>query len=178
MLEAAKCYVEPTVPEECYEGLKRGLLDGIEWTNPASNLPMKFHEVCKWALVPAVWQSMDLGDFLINMEAYNELPADLQAILESGMKDFAIKATLNQLVLDMDAMEKYKDMGMEITRWPEEDLITWKEAAAKVYAEECDKDPTFKQAYESKMRWKEKYYKYMATQAEYSHGDEIAYKWW
>ena len=175
LIEAAGCYAEPTAPEEIYESLQRGVLDGVEWTTPAASWPMKFHEVAPHVIAPAVWQPDVMGDFLINEKAYNELPPDLRQILDLAMRDFTLDATLSSKILDMEAIEKYQAAGVKINTWSDEDLVKWKEATARVYKRHCEKDPTFKRLYESSMKFKKKYYKYYGTFGAYKGGESIPY---
>ena len=176
LIEAAGCYAEPTVPQEIYESLQRGVLDGVEWTTPSGSWPMKFHEVTSHIIAPAVWQPDVMGDFLINEKAYNKLPQDLQQILELAMRDFTLDATLSAKIKDMEALEKFKESGLTVNKWSEKDMSRWKEAAAKVYERYCAKYPTFKELYESSMKFKEKYYNYYDNFKAYEGGDSIPYE--
>lgn len=174
LIEAAACYADPTTPEEIYESLQRKVLDAVEWTTAAGNWPMKFHEVAPYVIAPAIWQPDVMGDFLINEKAYNELPQDLQQLLEIALKDFAIEATWYAKVQDMEALEKFKQAGTKFMKWSDQDMERWKQAAAKVYERYC-KDPNFKRIYISSMNFKKKYNAYMETYRPYKDADVIPY---
>ncbi len=167
LTEAAGSFAIPTVPEEIYNALKTEVIDGVEWTVPSATWPMKFHEVCSYVLVPAVWQPAVLGDFLINEKAYNELPLKFRAILESAMKEFALEATIRGKELDMEALKKYREAGITLVKWSDSDILRWKKAAEKIYKKHIDASSSFKKVYDSKMHFKEKYQKYMKTHGPY-----------
>ncbi|MCP4135131.1 MAG: hypothetical protein GY754_29445 [bacterium] len=160
LAKAAGCYTVPIVPEEIYDALKNKVIDGVEWTVPGATWSMKFHEVCTHIISPAIWQPSVLGDFLINREAYNELPEDLQTILEVAIREYALYTTIHGKALDMEALKKYKEHGMVIQKWSPGDIARWKAAAKEIYARYRASSPSFKRVYDSKMRFKKKYREY------------------
>jgi TRAP-type mannitol/chloroaromatic compound transport system substrate-binding protein len=47
-------------PQEIYGALERGVVDMVEWLTPATDYPLKFHEVAPYILAPAWWQPTGL----------------------------------------------------------------------------------------------------------------------
>jgi TRAP-type mannitol/chloroaromatic compound transport system substrate-binding protein len=74
--------VTPIPGSEIYLALERGIIDACEFSSPAVNLPMGFHEVTKYVIEPGAHQPSCQFDIFINKDAWNELPDDLKAIVE------------------------------------------------------------------------------------------------
>lgn len=161
-----------TIPSsDIRHAFESGRIHGIEWTVPSATIKMGFHHSKKikanHIIAPAVWQPSVLGDFLINQQAFNDLEPDIQAILETAMKAFALTTTLKGKVLDMEALEQFKREGVHISQWSTGDLKIWKSQADKVYQEHKNKSPQFSRFFEDKMQFKQKYDAYYKTHGSY-----------
>ncbi len=79
--------VKPTniPPGELYTALDRGTIDALEWVGPSLDLRMGFHKIAPYYYTGWHEPSTEL-QFLINLNKYNTLPQDLQAILTTAMK--------------------------------------------------------------------------------------------
>lgn len=161
--EAAGASAVPLVPQEIRTSLERDLLDAVEWTTARGVLDLDLHDISPHAIVPAVWQPSVLADFLINQQAYEELPSDLQAILESAMKSYALTTTLKSKVADFDAMSELIAGGVSIETWSEEDIERWRAANEKILEEYSKRDQFMSRLLEKKKAFKKRYgdyYKY------------------
>ncbi|MFC3150631.1 TRAP transporter substrate-binding protein DctP [Litoribrevibacter euphylliae] len=163
LIEAAGAFATPITLEEIIPLADSGLLDGVEWTVPGATLNMGFAKSFPYLIAPAVWQPSVLADFLINKDAYDVLPADLQAILESAMKDYTLTTTLRSKNLDISAFRNFVNEGHEVATWSEDDLAAWKKASDKIYKRYRDDSATFNKIFESKMRYKSEYDDYYKT---------------
>ncbi|GLQ29601.1 TRAP transporter substrate-binding protein DctP [Litoribrevibacter albus] len=163
LIEASGAFATPVTPEEIIPLANSGLLDGVEWTVPGATLSMGFAKSYPYLIAPAVWQPSVLADFLINKEAYNALPPDLQAILESAMKDYTLTTTLKSKNIDISAYRNFIEDGHDVATWSKEDLEVWKLTSDKVYKRYRDESDAFNTIYESKMRYKSNYDEYYKT---------------
>lgn len=69
-------------PGEIVPALERGTLDASEYSDPTSDMSAGFHEVRKFYHLPGIHQPTGTMDFIINKKKYDELSADLKAIIE------------------------------------------------------------------------------------------------
>lgn len=161
-----------TIPSaDIQKAFEMGMLHGIEWTVPSATIKMGFHHLEKvkanHIIVPAVWQPSVLADFLINKRTFDALESDVQAILETAMKSFALTTTLKGKVLDIQALEQFQREGVTISKWSQEDLATWKLRSEEVYDIHKNKSERFKRFYEDKVLFKKKYDDYYKTHGSY-----------
>lgn len=163
LAEVGGAYTIPLVPSEIRPSLEKGDLDAVEWTTASGVLDLGLQDLSPHAIVPAIWQPSVLSDFLINKTAYEALPPDLRAILETAIKAYTLTTTVKAKRADITAFKKLQTQGTNVRMWSDEDLIKWREASDKVlqrYADEnafnrrlIDAKRAFKQEYMDYYRW-------------------------
>jgi len=117
---------------EVYMALKLGTIDGAEYGVPSTDWNMKFQETTKYWMTPAGWHQVGtMSDLMINMDAWNKLPKDLQAIVEyacranmtwayskasfdaiQAVKNFE-KAGIKESKLDQKVQDKIEELAMQ-----------------------------------------------------------------
>jgi TRAP-type mannitol/chloroaromatic compound transport system substrate-binding protein len=68
-----------------YDALKTGELDAVDWANPGIDLSMKLFDHAKYYYTGWQEPAVEL-QFLVNKDAFDKLPKDLQIILNVSMK--------------------------------------------------------------------------------------------
>jgi TRAP-type mannitol/chloroaromatic compound transport system substrate-binding protein len=67
---------------EIFSALQSGALDASEWVGPYNDLAFGFHQAAEF-YYSSIWHEPGTAlEFLINEKAFNELPSDLQKIVE------------------------------------------------------------------------------------------------
>lgn len=150
----------PLVPSEIKSSLESGAIDAVEWTTSAGAWNLGLNDIATNAIVPALWQPSVLADFLINKAAYDTLPPDLQAILETAMKSYTLTTTALAKVEDFKALKLFKENNTNIVRWSEEDIQRWRTVSNDVLAQYAAKDEFTKRLIESKQAFKKEYTTY------------------
>ena len=69
---------------EIFTSLQTGVIDAAEWVGPFNDLVLGFHQVAKYYYYPG-WQEPGPNlELIINQQAFNTLPKDLQAMLRNA----------------------------------------------------------------------------------------------
>lgn len=140
---------------EVLPALERKVIDATEWACPGENLPMGFHEVAKYVIIPGVHQPSAPFEFVINKKAWEELPEDLKSIIEEAAKITTLMSWTKIGILDMGAMEVFKKKGNVIIELAPEVQA----AAYKLGREWADahaaKDAWFKKILDSQRKFEE-----------------------
>jgi len=155
--EASGALTIPLVPAEIEPALRAGELDAVEWTTANGAWDLGLQELSPHAIVPAIWQPSVLSDFLINKEAYDALTPDLQAILESAMKSFALTTTMKAKKADFAAMRKFLDSDITINRWSDADIRRWRAANDRILSDYMSRDDFLRSLIEAKRRLRKSY---------------------
>ena len=135
---------------ELYTALERGTIDALEWVGPGMDINMGFHKVAPYYYTGWHEPATDL-QFLINQDAWNELPADLQAIVEIAMVDSKARMYWENYAMSAEAWSK---MGVDypnikVRTFPPELIAEMKAVNARLIAETSAKDPMFKKIMDS-----------------------------
>lgn len=134
---------------ELYTALQSGVIDATEWVGPYNDLAFGFHQIAKYYYYPGWQEPGPILELIVNKEAYENLPKDLQAMIEAATR------TVNQDMLNeytarnngalVELTEKHK---VDIRPFPKDVLQAFADMSEEVYSELSAKDPTFKKVYE------------------------------
>jgi TRAP-type mannitol/chloroaromatic compound transport system substrate-binding protein len=135
---------------ELYTALQSGVIDATEWVGPYNDRAFGFQQIAKYYYYPG-WQEPGPSlEFTVNKTAYASLPADLQAIIAVATK------AINQDMLDeytarnnAALTDLLKMDGLELRRFPDDVLTTFKQLSFEIYQETSAKDPSFAKVYKS-----------------------------
>ena len=134
---------------ELYTSMQTGVIDATEWVGPYNDLAFGFNEVAKYYYYPGWHEPGAILEFIVNKEAYESLPDDLQAIVETATR------AINQDMLDEytarnnQALEQLKEQGVDFRELPLDVAKQLKRISEQVYTDNAAKDPLFKKVYES-----------------------------
>lgn len=150
----------PLVPNEIKSSLESNALDAVEWTTVSGAWNLGLNDIATHAIVPAIWQPSVLADFIINQDAYNALPEDLKAILETAIKSYTLTTTAIAKVQDFKALEAFKENGTTIKKWSKQDINKWRIVSEEILNNYKEKDTFTKRLIESKQNFKKDYVTY------------------
>jgi len=108
---------------EIYSALETGVVDAAEWVGPTLNWGLSLHEAADYIIVPGLHTPLMQNEIAVNMDRWNELPEDLQLILELCAKEYSRMRAMNHEPLDHYYLEQMIDYGVEVINWydtPEE----------------------------------------------------------
>lgn len=129
---------------EILPALERGVVDGVEWSNPASDIPMGFHQVAKFLIGPSSRQPFGVQEMLISRKKWAELPADLKAIVRNAVLAQIPVSTAKEFAesgkIFAELETKYR---VQVINLPVEVVEAEIKAIDKVFQEQASKNPTF-----------------------------------
>ena len=135
---------------EIFQALEKGAIDATEWVAPYNDLAFGFHKVAKFYYAPGVHEPGPALGLTINTKAFEELPADLQAIVKRAAGDEALRMLCEMTVGNAEALGvllgKY---NVQLRRFPREVYGAMLTAGADVAREAAEKDPFTRKVYES-----------------------------
>ena len=129
---------------EVVPSLERGTIDGAEWAIPSHDILMGFHNITKYYYMPDMRQPPGIQEFLINKTKWDELPADLKAIVKNALLAEIMRMNNASIDLESKAVTELADKhGVKLMRTPEDVLKAQLPAMDKVFDEEAKKNPFF-----------------------------------
>lgn len=141
---------------ELYTSLKTGVIDATEWVGPYNDLAFGFYEVADYYYYPGFHEPGASLEFIINQDVWNELPSDVQAIIEGAAR------AINQDMLDEytarnnAALEELvNEHGVQLRRMPPEVFQHLKTISFELYDEISAQDEEFANVWQSYRRFLE-----------------------
>jgi len=133
VMKAAGAVVVNLPGGEIMPALQSGSIDATEWVGPYNDLAFGFYKVAKYYYYPGWHEPGTCIDCFINLNAWNSLPKDLQAIVEGACRA-ANLATLSEFAAaNEDALEVLvKQHGVVVKKLPDEVLTRLGELTGEV----------------------------------------------
>jgi len=139
---------------EIYESTQRGVIDAFEMGTFGANWGMGFQEVAPYVYQSATRGPTDLQLFHVNKQSWNELPPDLQTMLESAVWLEALKFYGREIQQEGGYIQKFKDYGCEVQPLPKAVEDEFARLAQIYYDEKSAADPFFAKVVESQRVFK------------------------
>ena len=145
--------VTPLPTAEVYSALEKGVIDFADRGGLAANYDAGLYEVAKYIILPGIHQPTTATCYVANMGAWQKLPADLQAIVETAAREASAELFQLHLVKGQEALEKFKEKGCEVIYLPESDVKQARKAAMEVWEQYAAKSDKARQILDSQKAW-------------------------
>jgi len=135
---------------ELFTSLQSGALDATEWVGPYNDLAFGFHKVAKYYYYPGWHEPGSTMEAMINKDAFNELPKDLQSIVLAACKAVNMDMLSDYTARNNQALNTLVDKhGVQLRALPNDVLKTLKQLSDEVVLELANKDPMARRIYDS-----------------------------
>jgi TRAP-type mannitol/chloroaromatic compound transport system substrate-binding protein len=135
---------------ELFTSLESGAIDATEWVNPYNDLAFGLFKAAKYYYYPGFHEPGTTLEAIINKEAFNRLPKDLQSIVLNACKvvnqDMLAEYTARNPAALRTLVEKHK---VDIRAYPEDVLATLRRYSEEVVKELAAKDEFSKRVFDS-----------------------------
>ena len=135
---------------EIFTSLQTGVIDAAEWVGPYNDLAFGLHQVAKYYYYPGWQEPGPALEVIVNKEAYDLLPEDLQEILTvaslSSNLDMLAEYTARNNAALVELVEQH---GVQVRRLPDDVIEEFKRLSQEVTEEIIDDDPLSQRIYES-----------------------------
>ena len=134
---------------EMFTALQTGVIDATEWVGPYNDLAFGLHRIAEYYYYPGWQEPGPVMETLINQEAWDSLPPDLQAILRSAMRGMNEDILAEYTAQNAAALQELVDRhGVKLRRFPPDvlqrireisdvavaEMATRNEISARIYA--------------------------------------------
>jgi TRAP-type mannitol/chloroaromatic compound transport system substrate-binding protein len=113
-----------TVPaSEIFTSLQTGAIDAAEWVGPYNDLSLGLHKAARYYYYPGWHETCPMLQCTVNLDAWNSLPADLQAIVENVCAAINVEMMAEYTWGNAVALKQMQeDPDIEIRRLPDDVL--------------------------------------------------------
>ena len=143
---------------DIYPALERGVIDATEFSMPAMDVKLGFHQIAKFNYFPGWHQQVSCSHLLMNKKAWDALPEPYKAMIEvAGQAQIAYTYAETE-AFQFDVMAEMRDKHkVQVKRWSDKDLATFEKAWLDVLSEESAKEPQFKKIADHYLDFRKKY---------------------
>jgi TRAP-type mannitol/chloroaromatic compound transport system substrate-binding protein len=138
---------------EIVPALERGVIDGAEWINCYDDKILGLDKVAKFHYVPGMHEPVTVGEFIINKNKWDALPADLKEIIKTSVQAAYWVHFVRFQEKTAKACQELLASGVKIIKTSDElnrrFLKTYDEIAAGYVA----KDPFYKKVVDSQTKY-------------------------
>lgn len=148
---------------ELFTALQTGSIDATEWVGPYNDLTFGLYKAADYYYYPGWHEPGAMLEFIINKDAWDSLPPDLQAIVSTATR--AINADmLDEYTARNNAAlkELVNKHGVQLRKLPDDVVAALRTASQQVIEETIAKDDTAKKVYASFKTFREDVMPYTA----------------
>ena len=135
---------------EIFTNLQTGVIDAAEWIGPYNDFTFGLHQAAKYYYYPGWHEPGAVLETIVNKEAFESLPTDLQSILKVAAR------AVNQDMLDEytarnnQALETLvNDHDVQLRKLPDDVLKKFREITDELVDEIAAEDPLFREIRDS-----------------------------
>jgi len=130
-------------PGDVFPALQSGALDAAEFTGPANDMALGFHQVCKFYYWPGIQKQGAIQQAIISQKAWNALSPSLKAIVEHACQSCHQDMLAEYNWINARASDTLRQKhGIKFLRLPDEILSALGTAAGELLVDERAKlDP-------------------------------------
>jgi TRAP-type mannitol/chloroaromatic compound transport system substrate-binding protein len=132
---------------DLYSAMERGTLDAVEFVGPYDDERLGFHQVAQYYYAPGVLELNASICFIANREAFNDLPANYQAALETACTETYSEMLSRYDSLNVPALRRLVSSGIELRSWSTEIMSAMKQSNDRLLEQHADENEDFRRVY-------------------------------
>jgi len=146
---------------DIYPALEKGAIDAAEWVGPYDDDKLGFVKVAKYYYYPGWWEGGAPPHLLVNLEKWNGLPRNYQALVQACAREAGAWMTSKYDTLNPQAIKRLAGAGAELRPFPQPVMEACYTAANTLYAELSQSNPHFKKLLDSLVAYRNDSYQWL-----------------
>ena len=143
---------------DIFPALERGVIDATEFSMPAMDVKLGFHQVAKFNYFPGWHQQTSVTEFMVNKKVFDALPKSYKKIIEVAAGHQLAYTFAETEATQFGVMAEMRDKHkVQVKRWKDSELAAYEKAWLEVVAEESATDPLFKRIADDYLDFRKKY---------------------
>lgn len=135
---------------ELFTALSTGTIDATEWVGPYNDLAFGLHKAAKHYYYSGWHEPGPTLEAMVNKEAFEALPADLQAIVETACAAVNGRMQSEYVARNQQALDiLVREHGVQVHAWPEDVISALRESSKQVLEDFANADPMARRVYDS-----------------------------
>jgi TRAP-type mannitol/chloroaromatic compound transport system substrate-binding protein len=136
---------------EIFTSLERGVIDAAEWSTPSQNIPMGFHKVAKYVIIPGIHQPTFVWELAVNKDTWAKFPDGDRKLMQDAARLVTFESWLRTGQDDAKALDFYRKAGNEIIELAPEVQYKAREVALAWAQKQAAQNAWFKRVLDSQL---------------------------
>ncbi|QOG19042.1 MULTISPECIES: TRAP transporter substrate-binding protein [Bradyrhizobium] len=153
---------------DIYPALEKGTIDAAEWVGPYDDEKLGFAKVAKYYYYPGFWEGGPTVHAFTNLDKWNSLPKNYQAILTNAMANANSWMAARYDMQNPGALKRLVAGGTQLRPFTNEVLEACLKATNELWAEISAKNPDFKKSIDAMQAYRSDEYLWWQV-AEYTY---------
>lgn len=136
---------------EVFVALERGAIDAAEWVGPYDDEKLGLQNAADFYYYPGWWEPGPTLDLTINLDEWNRLPGEYQAVLQAAAYEVNITMLAKYDALNGAALQRLVAGGTQLVAYSPEIMAAAQRESFALFEESASKEATFKAIYD---QWK------------------------
>lgn len=141
---------------EIYTSLELGVIDATEWLSPFHDYAMGFYEIARYYYAPGWHETGTALELIFNKKMFEELPADLQAILRSAAHHSNIWLLSQMETKNAETLGLLRQKNIVFKQFPQDVIDQFKKLTVEVIDQMVSSDPRSQKIYASYNEFRKK----------------------
>ena len=135
---------------ELFTALTSGTIDATEWVGPYNDLAFGLYKASRYYYYPGFHEPGTVLEAVINREAFEKLPRDLQSIVLNACRVVNLDMAAEFAARNPHALRQLREQhGVQVRAYPPDVLARLREVSGEVVAEVAARDEFSKRVYAS-----------------------------
>jgi TRAP-type mannitol/chloroaromatic compound transport system substrate-binding protein len=153
---------------DIYPALEKGTIDAAEWVGPYDDEKLGFQKVAKYYYYPGFWEGGPMVHAFTNLEKWNSLPKNYQAILTNACANANSWMNARYDMQNPTALKRLVAGGTQLRPFTNEVLEACLKATNELWAEISGKNADFKKSIDAMQAYRSDQYLWWQV-AEYTY---------
>ncbi|HXW65196.1 MAG TPA: TRAP transporter substrate-binding protein [Burkholderiaceae bacterium] len=132
---------------DIYPALEKGTIDAAEWVGPYDDLKLGFNKIAQHYYYPGWWEGGPQLDLFVNIKAWEALPANYKAMVETAAAHCHVDMQANYDVKNPIALKELYATGTKLHAFPRDMMNAAFKASMEYYDELSQKNPNWRKVY-------------------------------
>ena len=144
--------------DQIVPALIKGEIDAVEWNNPYDDEIIGLNEAAPFYYYPGWWEPGATYELQVNLQQWNNLPPEYQAILQIAATNVNITMLSEYNAKNGKVLQRLIQSGTQLRPFSKEIMAAASQKTFELYAEYAQQDPEFNLVYQQWQEFRQQIY--------------------
>jgi TRAP-type mannitol/chloroaromatic compound transport system substrate-binding protein len=148
---------------DIFPALERGAIDATEWVGPYDDEKLGLHQAAPYYYYPGWWEPSASMSWQVNIDAWNALPAEYQAVFEVAARSAARQMLMMYDARNPAALQRLVEGGTQLRRFSNDILTAARDVSVELMESKAAADPGYQRVYDHWREFRDASFRWFST---------------